>query len=232
MKEQVQEVLPFLHETYMRIGRFQKNRSPRNEKLLRNAIDELGPKLQKFKSAIQLPKQAYFDAILRDDLSISDRIIALDTAVGAMHIEFLVPRAYSHQESHELKTALEQCRLTDDSLSQVNELADDDRIICRGIPASPGIVWGKAFLWSEDTPDYAIPHQCVLVAQMTRPELVSCIDKIAGIVTDNGGRLCHAAIIALERNVPCVVGTGNATTRLAEGMTVCVDGYTGLIRKE
>ncbi len=231
MKEEVLEIIPFLHETYMRIGRFQKKRSSRNETLLNNSIDTLGPMLQKFKSAIQLPKQAYFDAVLRDDLSISDRIIALDTAVGAMHIEFSVPRMYSHQETLELKTALEQCRSSEEPTPPVSNVRAAGKLVCQGIPASPGVAWGQAFLWSEDTPDSAIPNQCILVAQMTRPELASCIEKVDGIVTDNGGRLCHAAIIALERNVPCVVGTGNATSCLTDGMTICVDGFTGHIRR-
>jgi hypothetical protein len=49
MKEEVAEIIPLLHETYMRIGRFQKKRSSRNGTILHECLSEIGPALQKFK---------------------------------------------------------------------------------------------------------------------------------------------------------------------------------------
>lgn len=61
---------------------------------------------------------------------------------------------------------------------------------------------------------------------MTRPEIAVCFDAI---VTDMGGILCHVAILAREKNVPCIVGAGNATALLSTGMELCVDGGTGCV---
>ncbi|MEX5272033.1 phosphoenolpyruvate synthase [Kocuria sabuli] len=72
----------------------------------------------------------------------------------------------------------------------------------------------------------------VLVASMTDPDWEPIMKKAAAIVTDRGGRTCHAAIIARELGVPAVVGTGNATAVLAEGDPVtvsCAEGEAGLV---
>jgi len=57
----------------------------------------------------------------------------------------------------------------------------------------------------------------ILVAPMTDPSFVPLIARAAGIITDFGGLTCHAAIIAREFGIPCVVGTTNATTHLKDG---------------
>ncbi|MFD1213975.1 phosphoenolpyruvate synthase [Arthrobacter sp. GCM10027362] len=72
----------------------------------------------------------------------------------------------------------------------------------------------------------------VLVANMTDPDWEPIMKKAAAIVTDRGGRTCHAAIIARELGIPAVVGTGNATQVLAEGAPVtvsCAEGEAGLV---
>lgn len=60
-------------------------------------------------------------------------------------------------------------------------------------------------------------------------DLTSVVTKAAAIVTDQGGLLCHAAIVARERNVPCIVGVGNATTEIKEGEIVTVDANAGKV---
>jgi len=231
MKSEVKGILPLLHETYMRIGRFQKDRSERNEVRLADCLDRIAPALQIFVHEIQEPKRGYFQVILNSGLPISDRIIALDTAVGAMHIEFSTPRRYSHQESSILKQALERCRVTRDDLLKDTGIELDNHVVCRGLPVSPGIASGPVFHWSEQIPCESIPIGCILVSKMTRPEIVNYIQRIEGIVTDIGGRLCHAAIIAIEKKIPCVVGSGDATKLLKSEELISVDGYDGDIRR-
>ena len=70
----------------------------------------------------------------------------------------------------------------------------------------------------------------VLVADMTDPDWEPVMKRAAAIVTNRGGRTCHAAIIARELGIPAVVGCGNATTVLEDGMEVtvsCTEGDTG-----
>lgn len=72
----------------------------------------------------------------------------------------------------------------------------------------------------------------VLVADMTDPDWEPIMKKAAAIVTNRGGRTCHAAIIARELGIPAVVGTGNATEVLEDSQAVtisCAEGETGFI---
>lgn len=67
----------------------------------------------------------------------------------------------------------------------------------------------------------------VLVTEMTDPDWEPIMKKAAAIVTNSGGRTCHAAIISRELGIPCVVGSGNATELLSEGAEVTVDCSQG-----
>jgi len=72
----------------------------------------------------------------------------------------------------------------------------------------------------------------VLVADMTDPDWEPVMKRSAAIVTNRGGRTCHAAIIARELGVPAVVGTGNALDTIQDGETItvsCAEGDTGFI---
>ncbi|GAA4651515.1 phosphoenolpyruvate synthase [Kistimonas scapharcae] len=72
----------------------------------------------------------------------------------------------------------------------------------------------------------------VLVTDMTDPDWEPIMKRAAAIVTNRGGRTCHAAIIARELGIPAVVGCGDATEKLSEGQAVtvsCAEGDTGMI---
>ena len=72
----------------------------------------------------------------------------------------------------------------------------------------------------------------VLVADMTDPDWEPIMKRASAIVTNRGGRTCHAAIIARELGIPAVVGTGSATSVLADGREVtvsCAEGDTGFV---
>ncbi|WP_162813493.1 phosphoenolpyruvate synthase [Vibrio cholerae] len=72
----------------------------------------------------------------------------------------------------------------------------------------------------------------VLVTDMTDPDWEPVMKKAAAIVTNRGGRTCHAAIIARELGIPAIVGCGDATRRLSDGAQVtvsCAEGETGYV---
>lgn len=72
----------------------------------------------------------------------------------------------------------------------------------------------------------------ILVAEMTDPDWVPIMRQAAGIITDHGGRTCHAAIVSRELGIPAVVGTGRATEVLKDGEKVtlsCAGGEEGVI---
>lgn len=72
----------------------------------------------------------------------------------------------------------------------------------------------------------------ILVTQMTEPDWVPSMKKAAGIITDAGGRTCHAAIVSRELGIPAVVGTHDGTTTLENGQSVtlsCAEGDEGKV---
>ena len=107
--------------------------------------------------------------------------------------------------------------------------ADVSEVICKCIPASPGVVIGKARIIRKKSEYKRIPFGTVVVSKMTRPDVVFGLKNIAAIVTDVGGSLCHAAIVAREMGIPCVVGTKNATNSIQDRSYVSVDGTKGIV---
>lgn len=110
------------------------------------------------------------------------------------------------------------------------EVADDATEVW-GTPAYKGVARGpvrvvlnKAAMGSFQTGE-------ILVTTMTTPEFVPAMKKAAAIVTDEGGVLCHAAIVARELKVPCIIGTGRATAAFMTGDQVVVDATKGVVRK-
>jgi pyruvate, water dikinase len=86
-------------------------------------------------------------------------------------------------------------------------------------------------LESADSMHEFVPGE-VLVADMTDPDWEPIMKRASAIVTNRGGRTCHAAIIARELGIPAVVGTGSATRELAAGQPVtvsCAEGDTGFV---
>ncbi len=103
-------------------------------------------------------------------------------------------------------------------------------VLVRGVPASPGVAVGKVkvALSLEDAAK-KMEKGDILVTKMTDPDWVPYMKIASAIVTDEGGMTAHAAIVARELGIPAVVGTGNATQVLKDGMTVTVDGTRGLV---
>ena len=69
----------------------------------------------------------------------------------------------------------------------------------------------------------------ILVASMTTPDYIPAMKKAAAIITDEGGITCHAAIIAREFNIPCIIGTKNATKTLKDNNIIEVNANNGTI---
>ncbi|MDI6855938.1 MAG: phosphoenolpyruvate synthase [Candidatus Thermoplasmatota archaeon] len=101
--------------------------------------------------------------------------------------------------------------------------------ILKGLPASPGIASGKVVIIKDSTELAKVKKGNVLVTTMTSPDMVPAMRRACAIVTDEGGMTCHAAIVSRELGIPCIVGTGNATGVLQEGMEITVDAKTGVV---
>jgi phosphohistidine swiveling domain-containing protein len=101
--------------------------------------------------------------------------------------------------------------------------------ILTGVPASAGIGSGPVHLVFNIEQALQLESGSVLVTPMTNPDMVVAMRNSAAIVTDVGGIICHAGIVSRELGLPCVVGTETATTTLAAGELVTVNGSTGRI---
>ncbi|MDO8750086.1 MAG: phosphoenolpyruvate synthase [Dehalococcoidia bacterium] len=101
--------------------------------------------------------------------------------------------------------------------------------ILTGAAASPGIGVGRVQVVHSPREISHVMDGDVLVAEMTTPDYVPAMKRASAIVTDRGGRTCHAAIVSREMGIPCVVGTGNATRVLSKVAVVTVNGSTGKV---
>jgi pyruvate,water dikinase len=100
----------------------------------------------------------------------------------------------------------------------------------RGTGASAGIARGPARLVLSPQDFARVQQGDIIVCPSSNPSWVPVFASAAGLVTNTGGVLCHAAVVAREFGLPAVVGTGNATDRIAEGSTVEIDGTLGAVR--
>ncbi len=104
-------------------------------------------------------------------------------------------------------------------------------ILLSGQPASPGVGFGPVRIVHDPHNIDIVKQGDVLVAEMTTPDFVPAMKRASAIITERGGRTCHAAIVSRELGIPCVVGVGSATTKLAVGREVTVDGAKGNVHE-
>ena len=106
------------------------------------------------------------------------------------------------------------------------------RLLCQGRAIGQKVGLGPVRIVESAAEMDRVQAGDVLVTDMTDPNWEPVMKKASAIVTNRGGRTCHAAIIARELGIPAVVGCGDATERLAEGDEVtvsCAEGDTGNI---
>lgn len=140
------------------------------------------------------------------------------------------------------------------------ETTTERKILAKGTPASPGLVYGKALVYPKDELEKKISELekqgrsdeakkiekewksnvlntfekgAILITEMTDPDWVPAMKKAAAIVTNSGGKTCHAAIVSREMGIPCIVGTANKGTRITDvvknGQMITVDANSGVI---
>ncbi|AMT96604.1 phosphoenolpyruvate synthase [Psychrobacter alimentarius] len=106
------------------------------------------------------------------------------------------------------------------------------KILCEGRSIGQRIGSGKVRIVTNLNEMDKVEEGDVLVSDMTDPDWEPVMKRASAIITNRGGRTCHAAIIARELGVPAIVGCGNATELLVDGQDVtasCAEGDTGFI---
>ena len=99
-----------------------------------------------------------------------------------------------------------------------------------GNAACRGFVKGKARLVFELSELKKIKKGDILVTPMTTPDMIPVLKHVSAIITDEGGIICHAAIVSRELQIPCIIGTTNATQIIKDGDLLEVDASNGKIK--
>ena len=108
----------------------------------------------------------------------------------------------------------------------------DAKVLCEGRSIGQRIGSGKVRIVTNLNEMDKVEEGDILVSDMTDPDWEPVMKRASAIITNRGGRTCHAAIIARELGVPAIVGCGNATELLVDGQDVtasCAEGDTGFI---
>ncbi|MGL5207600.1 MAG: phosphoenolpyruvate synthase [Acidaminococcaceae bacterium] len=113
------------------------------------------------------------------------------------------------------------------------KITTDRKVIVKGLPASPGLVSGRAHVILDPSRIDEFKEGEILVTEMTAPDWVPAMKKAKAIVTDSGGMTCHASIVSRELGIPCIVGTKSrgesATTTIKDGIDITVDATNGVV---
>jgi pyruvate,water dikinase len=115
---------------------------------------------------------------------------------------------------------------------QLGQPTADQSVLVHGKSVGSKIGQGKVRVIKDTRELASFQKGEILVAEMTDPDWEPVLQRAAAVVTDHGGRTCHAAIVSRELGIPCVVGTGDATRRLTTGELVtvsCGEGDDGKI---
>jgi pyruvate,water dikinase len=114
-----------------------------------------------------------------------------------------------------------------DTWLTAGEQPDSNEI--KGFAASSGVAEGVARVVKSVEEIDRLRHGDILVCQVTNPTWAPVFQKIAAAVSDIGGSMSHAAIVAREYGLPAVVGTGTATQKIKDGQRIRVDGGRGVV---
>ncbi len=109
------------------------------------------------------------------------------------------------------------------------EVMIERRPLVKGLAASPGMASGIVRQIKDITEISRVQQGDILVTVMTNPDMIPALKRAAAVVTDEGGRTCHAAIVSRELGIPCIVGSNTATETLKEGMEVTIDATRGIV---
>jgi pyruvate,water dikinase len=132
-------------------------------------------------------------------------------------------------QSRPVTTVEKKVEITETDEGKVD--TNKTKVLLKGAAASIGGASGPVRIIHKPEEIDKIQKGDVLVTEMTTPDFVPAMKRASAIVTDTGGRTCHAAIVSRELGIPCVVGTGKATSVLTEDQVITVDGANGVVYK-
>lgn len=228
MAQEVAELKPVLDAVYAAILRFQRARTPANEESMRTAMAPAIERLMYFKPLLPAYKQRDFTLLEErwHDLSAHDLIMLFDHCISLMHVR--LERKRSALEAQQPWSAAMMWLL--DSYREAPDVVPiQGDYLCSGVAASGGRTIGVARVSPERSGLGSLVPGEILVTRFTLSDLVPYFGQIRALVTDEGGAVSHAAIMAREFGLPAVTGCQNATSVIRTGDIIQVDGDLGLV---
>jgi phosphohistidine swiveling domain-containing protein len=129
----------------------------------------------------------------------------------------------SSRRAHDSSSAVMRRTVGPEAAKLFEEMPCVKDIGLRGTVASAGLVTGRArIIGTNDGKTYTIEPGDIIVTIMAQPQQYQMLKACAGIVTDEGGILSHAAIVARELGIPCIAGVTAATKKIQEGSTITI----------
>jgi len=108
------------------------------------------------------------------------------------------------------------------------EIEETDTVL-QGLAASGGIVEGVCRVVTNVKQLAEIEEGAILVFPTSAPEIAAVVSKLAGVVTEKGGRLGGATYYAREMNIPCVTSVKGSMKTICDGQAIRVDGHEGTV---
>ena len=221
----------YLYKPALRAGRRAVLRRNLGAKAIKMVYGEPGSKERVRTVDVAIPDRQRFCLDEQDLVTLSKQALIIEEHYGRpMDIEW--GKDGSTGEIFILQARPETVQSRTGRTIQRYTLSKRSKILAEGRSIGQRIGAGPARVISDVSQMARVQPGDVLIADMTDPDWEPVMKRASAIVTNRGGRTCHAAIIARELGIPAVVGCGDATTAIREGTAVtvsCAEGDTGFV---
>lgn len=194
-----------------------------------DAVSRAGMRMRPIFSALAAKNKISYEQMMM--LTIDEMLSLLDNKMNVKKKEIddrlKALALYADSNAHEIHVF---SGISAEEIAKNAEAKAEMQTSLSGLTIWPGSITGKAIVMHSKDDIKKIVKGEILVCPMTDPDFMPAIYKASAMVTDQGGVLCHAAIIARELQKPCVVGTKIATQVIKTGDIIEVDATNGIVR--
>ncbi|MFQ5532052.1 MAG: PEP-utilizing enzyme, partial [Candidatus Nanoarchaeia archaeon] len=206
------------------------------DKNIRKYLDEFRDKTEEYTEKMSSNLDEYIETHIKKNKEIIPFI-------NKDEVMKIINRKVSNKEILEFKKRTKGCFMLNQKVYTLSEL---DKVLGKnelglekitedvdeffGDSAYKGIVEGTVKVIKGFNDLDKISKGDILVTEMTNPKYLPAIKKASAVVTNEGGTLCHAAIVAREMKKPCIIGTKVATKVLSDGTKIMVDANNGIVK--
>jgi phosphohistidine swiveling domain-containing protein len=236
-EDERKKLRPLLRDAYQSIYDYQLHRTTENETKMRAAITATITILNLFVEYIPAYKGKYIQVLKRqEEMATFDLIICFDQAIYELHFWVMLKNlgvkrgGYARDQQQPWSKELRQLLNERQQVDTDNRIENKEELfLVSGKPACRGTALGSACIVLDNNDFQKVKSGSILVTPMTTPDFIEVANLISGLVTDRGGILCHAAILAREFNIPCIVGCHTATIAIKDGELIRVDAISGVV---